>query len=460
MSTIPIFGTLAPNVGSSLPLASALYISQTCAVVADSTERDTVLSGVKGSKFVCFRLDTKNFEYWNGSAWTVVAGGAGGGRSAPFTLSSSTTDADPGNGTLRISTASYATAGSWTVYIDLLDANAVDQTSWFDSFDDNIGTPKGVLRLQSKSDPTKAVEAVVTAITAATGYRKISCTYLDGPGGLPTLAGDVSVSFDAYGVPQNLNNQALTNARTISYASEVDNATSTLDFTTGALQKKTLAANTTLATPTPPPAFAPVQARFIQAASGGPFTLAFWAGIVWTGAVPVMPTGASAELIVSGYHDGTTWRLAGRVAVADGVEYDAAGNLRVSSQLPARGTCNTAVDLIPSGQPKGTVNTGSSVTADVPLVSGKRYVITCDAQVDDGSGVTQYLKALSVRAQNRGGTCEILSQVVITEVFFAGAVYTLTAAISTTNVRFTLANTSGTNRPYNLIIGVIALDKP
>lgn len=137
-----------------------------------------------------------------------------------------------------------------------------------------------------------------------------------------------------------------------------------------------------------------------------------------------------------------------------------AQTLGVPNQLGARGTENVVVDLYPSTQQQGTVNTGSSITADVAMTSGRRYIITADVQVDDGSGNTQYLKTLQVRAQNRGGTAEILAQVVNVEVFFAGANYTLAASISGTSVRFTLTNTSGTNRPYNLIIGFVALDKP
>ncbi len=131
--------------------------------------------------------------------------------------------------------------------------------------------------------------------------------FTGGTGGGDLLAnGSVPFTGD-----QSHGNHAITGIKSAAFNGEIDNATSTIDFTTGALQKKTLAANTTLATPTPPAPFTDVRMRFAQPASGGTYnyTLTFWAGISWVGSVPTMPTGAGVELLVGGYHDGTTWRL-------------------------------------------------------------------------------------------------------------------------------------------------------
>lgn len=131
--------------------------------------------------------------------------------------------------------------------------------------------------------------------------------FTGGTGGGDLLAnGSVPYTGD-----QSHGNHSITAIKSAAFNGEIDNATSTIDFTTGALQKKTLAANTTLATPTPPAPFTDVRMRFAQPPSGGTYnyTLTFWAGISWVGSAPTMPTGASAELLVGGYHDGTTWRL-------------------------------------------------------------------------------------------------------------------------------------------------------
>lgn len=143
----------------------------------------------------------------------------------------------------------------------------------------------------------------------------------------------------------------------------------------------------------------------------------------------------------------------------NGVECTSTG-IKLSDSIPARGTLNTAVDLVPSTQATATVNTGSSVTHDVALTSGKRYIITADVEVVDGSHNWLYAKCLRVACRNNGGTIQITSQVVVTETFNAATGFALTALDSGTNMRFTLANTNGTNRVYNIIIGLVSVDRP
>lgn len=282
-------------------------------------------------------------------------------------------------------------------------------------------------------------------------------------------------------------NFAISHVKTLSFDGEIDNTTNTIDFTTGALQKKTLAANTTLATPTPPPPFTSVQFRAAQPSSGGTYnyTLTFWAGIIWDGgAAPSMPTGAGAELIVGGYHDGTTWRLGGpaspaltlaqgrlagrggasgtgvaeSITPANGLEFSGT-TLQLSSQLPARGGENVVVDLYPSTQQQGTINTGASVNFDVPISAGKRYKIVADVWCDDGAGgVCQFAKALAIVAHQTGGAAVLVTNDSTHD--NQGAGWSFTATNATTNVRFTLSNASGTNRTYNIAIGFFSMDKP
>lgn len=235
--------------------------------------------------------------------------------------------------------------------------------------------------------------------------------------------------------------------KAVSHATEVDNPTSTIDFTTGGLQKKTLSANTTLATPTPPRAFTDVRMRFAQPSSGGTYnyTLTFWAGILWVGEVPTMPVGLGKELIVCGYHDGTNWRLGGDP---------------VPSQLPARGGENVVVDLYPSLQQQGTIANGVTVNFDVAIPTGKRYTITYDVWVDDGAGgACLYSKALLVKAHQTGGAAVKVDEVVVSAPL-EGAGFTFAAAGSTTNMRGSLVNSSGSTRSYNIAVGFWSMDKP
>jgi hypothetical protein len=147
------------------------------------------------------------------------------------------------------------------------------------------------------------------------------------------------------------------------------------------------------------------------------------------------------------------------IGVGGGLEFDGANTLQVASKLPARGSENFEADNYPTVQQQGTVNTGGNVQVDVAIAAGKRYTIAADAWVDDGAGgVVLFAKALYVVAHLTGGAAvKVIDSTVHDN---AGAGFTFVAAASTTNIRFTLANSSGTNRPYNLTISVTRLDKP
>ncbi len=213
------------------PIAEAADVKNGFAVVADSAARDAILSSVKSGGFLVFRSDTSGLEWWNGSTWNAIATGGGGGRSLRYTYSTITTDADPGAGTLRGNNATLSSVT--TFFIDLSEFGGTDATAWIDSFDDTNGGAKGVLRLQSLADSTKWIEYLVTGWTTATGYRKLSVTYLAGPGGLSTTAGDTSVSFDAIGytgtVPISSGGTGLTS---ISAANRVLASTNGTTYTT------------------------------------------------------------------------------------------------------------------------------------------------------------------------------------------------------------------------------------
>jgi hypothetical protein len=459
MADVDFLGTLAPPSGGNQPIVRAENVLGAFVTFADATARDAPNAAMFREGQLC-RLESTGLFYERvGAAWVAFTGfggsGGGGGMGFRFTYSTTTTDSDPGAGTLR---GNDATLSSVTqLYVDLAEYGGTDVTAWLDSLDDYPGTIKGIVRLSSQSDPTKWIEYVVTLWTTATGYRKLTVTYKDGPGGLLTTAGDTFVAFDYATSGQvlrdgslpltaawDVGNQAIDDVKSISYEQEVDNATSTIDFTTGGLQKKTLAANTTLATPTPPPPFTDVRMRFIQAAAGGPYTLTFWGGISWVGSVPTMPPTASAELIVCGYHDGTTWRLGGDP---------------IPSQLPARGQENVVVDLYPSGQSQGTLATATTLNVDVPIAAGRRYKIVFDVWVDDGAGgACLFAKALAVVAHQTGGVAVLITNDATHD--NAGAGWTLTATGSTTNVRFALTNASGSTRSYNYAWGAVIMDKP
>lgn len=127
--------------------------------------------------------------------------------------------------------------------------------------------------------------------------------------------------------------------------------------------------------------------------------------------------------------------------------------------LEGHGSQNVSVDLLPSVELEGTLATAATVNFDVPIAAGRRYGVTADVWVDNGAGGACLLaKALYTVAHQTGGVAvKVVEQTIHDS---AGAGFAFTSAVSTTNIRYSLANTSGTLRSYNLVIGVVSLDKP
>jgi hypothetical protein len=87
-------------------------------------------------------------------------------------------DSDPGAGKIKFDNA---TIGSVTfVYIDNVDASAINQTAWYDTFDDSTSTViKGQL-IFNTFNLGSVVFDVTGAVTIASGYYKIPVTYVSG----------------------------------------------------------------------------------------------------------------------------------------------------------------------------------------------------------------------------------------------------------------------------------------
>lgn len=118
----------------------------------------------------------------------VAAGG--GVATAAFNFNTSTSDADPGAGKLAFNHASPASATR--IYVNLTDALGVDVTTFLDSLDDSTNTQKGYVRVGVQDDRTIAYLFSLTAVTTATGYRKLTISYVSGSG---TIASADSLLF-------------------------------------------------------------------------------------------------------------------------------------------------------------------------------------------------------------------------------------------------------------------------
>ncbi|CAH1658773.1 hypothetical protein CHELA1G11_12858 [Hyphomicrobiales bacterium] len=123
-----------------------------------------------------------------------AAGPAGPVIAASWNFSTTTTDADPGNGNVRLNHATPASATF--LYFDNLDAGGATVTAWLDALDDSTTSGnKGTIRLAMVDTPTTFADYRVTgAVVDGTGYRKVPVAYVTGSG-TPTNGAKLAFSF-------------------------------------------------------------------------------------------------------------------------------------------------------------------------------------------------------------------------------------------------------------------------
>jgi hypothetical protein len=145
-----------------------------------------------------FRLESvalttgEKLEYEHGAGWRVRSadgslkgvgavgpigatgpvGPYAGAISIPYTFSTTTTDADPGAGTLRLDNATQNLAT--TIRADLLDSLGSTVTALLDSFALANVSIKGQLRLVDLTTPTNWIVFSLTAVASPSGYRNIT----------------------------------------------------------------------------------------------------------------------------------------------------------------------------------------------------------------------------------------------------------------------------------------------
>lgn len=114
------------------------------------------------------------------------------GRGAPvsinYTFSTTTTDADPGAGILRLNQATQNTAT--VIRADLVDWLAQDQTTVLATLGASSNTIKGQLKLYKADDATKWLLFNVTALATPSGYRNISVVNIASSAASPFVDGD------------------------------------------------------------------------------------------------------------------------------------------------------------------------------------------------------------------------------------------------------------------------------
>ncbi len=136
--------------------------------------------------------------------WTIrlagargITGATGASPGIQQVYSTTTADADPGNGTFRLNNATPASATA--AYLDNLDSGGATVSTIFDLWDDSTNTVKGTLHLEKDTDPTVwAAFQVTGSVVDGTGYRKL--TLANGAGSGAFTNGDTfAITFSRAG---------------------------------------------------------------------------------------------------------------------------------------------------------------------------------------------------------------------------------------------------------------------
>ena len=189
------FITVAGNPNPSSPL---VIYKVTGAVTDASGYTKIPVSYVSGSTSI-----TNNAEV----SISFSPAGDGDFAGLDYTFSTTTTDSDPGAGTLRLN---HGTFGSVTAaYIDDSDANSADVSAYLLSFDDSTNlSNRGQLRITKKTAPANYVIFNITgASTDASGYVKLALTHVDSNGSFSN-ADAIALEFSSsgnIGIPAGLN---------------------------------------------------------------------------------------------------------------------------------------------------------------------------------------------------------------------------------------------------------------
>lgn len=97
-----------------------------------------------------------------------------------YVFSTSTTNGDPGSGTLRLDNATPSSATG--IYIDDLDGTGADVSGWMLTWDDSTSTIPGYIILRSKNTTSSFHVFSITSLTDNAGYMDFTVSHVDGNG--------------------------------------------------------------------------------------------------------------------------------------------------------------------------------------------------------------------------------------------------------------------------------------
>lgn len=287
----------------TVPLTKRVFI-----VKNTSSTYDITVGGVSGTT-VTVAANTASSIQCDGTNCTGLAqGGSGatgdpGGITIHYTFSTTTTNADPGNGLLRLNSGTQSSATA--IYADLLSSDGTDYTSVLDNLTSGGSTEKGLIKLFNTSDPTKWIVFSLTGETTHTGYREFAVTYI-GESGVNPLANGASIAltFSRTGDAATSTTNTWTAAQRAEEKTLTYGATVTPDLSLGNNFVLTLTGNATIANPSNLPSSGDTQSGqiiVIQDSTGGR-TLSWGSNWYFTGGVNVQPASAANAISVYSYH--------------------------------------------------------------------------------------------------------------------------------------------------------------
>lgn len=113
---------------------------------------------------------------------------SGAANAIPYTFSTTTADADPGAGYLRLDNATQNLAT--TIRVDLVGSDGSTWTDMLATWDDSTSTIKGQLMLVKVGDGTKWIVFNLTALATPSGYRNLTVAVVASSAASPFAADD------------------------------------------------------------------------------------------------------------------------------------------------------------------------------------------------------------------------------------------------------------------------------
>ena len=97
-----------------------------------------------------------------------------------YTLSSTTTDTNPGSGGLQLDNFAAQASATW-IYLSTSPTQGGDDAAWLDSLDDSTqSNARGTIMLRSTTAANNWMLYTINTVSSRTGYRALGVTYLAG----------------------------------------------------------------------------------------------------------------------------------------------------------------------------------------------------------------------------------------------------------------------------------------